>query len=68
MKVEHTEVTTNTGTGLHLESEGKRKTNSSLFQSIYTSFLYWWNAQKGVKEKKINFKGETNRIEKVRKG
>ena len=26
----------NTDTGLHLESEGK--TNSSLFQSIYTSF------------------------------
>ena len=38
MKVEYTEVTTNTDTELHLESEGK--TNSFLFQSIYPSFLY----------------------------
>ena len=36
MKVEYTEVAMNTKAELHLESEGK--TNSSLFQSIYTSY------------------------------
>ena len=36
MKVTYTEVATNTKAELHLESEGK--TNSLLFQSIYTIF------------------------------
>ena len=36
MKVKYTEVATDSDTGLHLESE--EKTNSSSFQSIYTSF------------------------------
>ena len=38
MKVKYTEVAMNTKAELHLKS--KKKTNSSSFQSIYTSFLY----------------------------
>jgi hypothetical protein len=52
---------------LHKEYEGK--TNSSSFQSIYTSLLTNEIILKELNEKrkmKINFKGETNRIGKER--
>jgi CTP:phosphocholine cytidylyltransferase-like protein len=54
-----------------LHKEYKEKTNSSLFQSIYTSLLTNEIILKELNEKrkmKINFKGRTNRIGKGRKG
>ena len=60
-----------TEAGLSSTSQNEGKTNSSLFQSIYTSLLTNEINLKGDSEKKsrkINFKGETNQIGEERKG
>ena len=56
---------------LKLTSQSEGKTNSSSFQSIYTSILTNEISLKGADEKKseiIKFKGETNRIEQEGRG